>query len=95
MMDKYNARVTELADEMAALLAEAREAEERGHEFSARELRVRFEQLKRINGDLGQVQFEFTNDPIWPLQDGPDRQDFLGFINDPIKGWQMIEEALS
>jgi hypothetical protein len=95
MMDKYIARVNELADEMAALLREALEEENAGRYFSQCELRLRFEQLRRINADLGQAQFDFTNDPIWPLLDEQDRQDFLGFVNDTIKGWRMIEETMS
>lgn len=95
MMDKYVARVNELADEMEAVLREALEKENAGRCFSQCELRLCFEQLRRINADLGQVQFDFTNDPIWPLLNEQDRQDFLGFINDTIKGWRMIEEAIS
>jgi hypothetical protein len=95
MMDKYIARTTELADELGALLHGTLEEENASRYFSQRELRLRFEQLRRINADLGQVQFDFTNDPIWPLLDEQDRQDFLGFINDTIEGWRMIEEALS
>jgi hypothetical protein len=77
MMDQYIARANELADEMAALLREALEKENAGRYFSQPELRICFEQLRRINADLGQVQFDFTNDPIWPLLEEQDRQDFL------------------
>jgi hypothetical protein len=94
MIDEYIVRFSDLADEIAALQREILDEESAGRHFSQRELRLRFEQMRRINADLGQVQFDFTNDPIWPLLDEQDRQDFLGFINDTIKGWRMIEEAM-
>lgn len=48
----------ELLNEIATLHNEALT-----RHLSQNELRIRFNQLKRINADLGQLQFDMMNDP--------------------------------
>jgi len=95
MSDTIMQRLMELVSETAALHNEALGAKVTGREFSQRELRVRFAQLKRINADLGQVQFDIMNDLVWSAMDEEDREYLGGLIDDTIKGADMIAEVMS
>ena len=95
MSDTIMQRLMELVSETAVLHNEALGAKATGREFSQRELRVRFAQLRRINTDLGQVQFDIMNDPIWSAMDEEDRECLRGLIDDTIKGADMFAEAMS
>lgn len=93
-MDAITGRIAAIADEMKELQDAALEAEETGYELSQDELRVLFENLKRLNSELGRAQFDMMNSPVWEYMEEDDRQEFLGFINQTIAGWNMIKEAM-
>jgi hypothetical protein len=63
-----------------------------GRRLSQRKLSVRFNQLKRINTDMGQVQFDMLCDMDF---DDEMREALNEFIDNTIKGRDMIDEALS
>jgi hypothetical protein len=95
MTDNITARIAELVKELAVLHDEALEAVNTGREFSQRQLRVRFNQLKRINSDLGQAQFDMANSPVWEYLTEEDREALNGFIDETIKGADMLKAVLS
>lgn len=74
----------ELLNEIATLHNEALT-----RHLSQSELRIRFNQLKRINADLGQLQFDMMNDPVWEYLTVEDREMLKRHIDATIKcmGW--------
>ena len=93
-MNDITARIESIAEEMKAQHIEALEAETAGYKFSQDELRARFENLKRLNSEMGRAQFDMVNSPVWQYMDEGDRQAILGFIDDTIRGRDMIKEAM-
>jgi hypothetical protein len=53
--------------------------------LSQSELRIRFNQIKRINADLGQLQFDMMNDPVWEYLTVEDRETLKRHIDATIK----------
>jgi hypothetical protein len=83
----------ELLTEMTTLCDEVRAREQSG-KLSRRELRVKLLQFRRVNGDLGQVQFDIASHPRYADLDEADREELNGFINETIQGADMIASAL-
>jgi hypothetical protein len=98
-MDKHIARMSELADELHGLLTEAhenakREVAKQGH-WSQRELRRRFNRLVEINAEMGRIQVEMMDDPLWNYLDPEVLESLKQFITDTIVGEEMLREVLS
>ena len=81
----------ELLNEIATLHNEALT-----RHLSQSELRIRFNQLKRINADLGQLQFDMMNDPVWEYltvktarrSSGTSTRPSSAWVGDSLRVWR-------
>jgi len=90
IFESIAARLKALVRKWKVLHAEAHS----GRQFTQRQLRVRLQKARQLSVEMGQIQFDMRNDPIWPFLEEEDHAELDKFVNDTIRGLETIDEAL-